>query len=604
MPAPWRRISAGRAVNVGRAVLVAVLLLTVAFQAFGLALPVVRAQTVGATLTVLKGRVGVLKADGSPVSPATSGLALGVGDQVATIGPASALVTFFEGSEVELGADTTIVLDDLGQSGTRTTISIVSVLGTTLHRVVPLTDASSTYRVESGGTVALVRGTVFAHHADGSGDVTVAVGEGEVEYPGPNAPVRRGQKRTVTSRGDVVDGRFGAGTSLFNVVTEPASSGNPSGTDNPGIGTGSFTAPQQQSLQPQPQDNSRNQVQSSVGSTPGRTFLILAAPSGSTRLEVESIDGFAVGDVIRIGSGPGSELGTIVGFGSIVLQQPTTGSYPAGTSIELVGGATSTPTATATGSPTATTTATATSTPSPTPTSTVTLEPIGTFVTPPTATFTPTATSTPSATPTPSPTATATATATGTATLTATPLPTATHSPTATATATLTPTATSTPSPTPTDTPIPTATATPSPTATTTPTATPSPTATATPSSTATPTYPCLGPLSRELATQGGGQAGATSAAVTNGFRLTAYVVLVDAAPNTEFDVYIDVNGGTAGTHQFIGTFASDGSGGGSFAGSAFSGTLGEQVDVEVILRAQDPTLHQYIRELFAPCAE
>src|SRR5690606_6596242 len=105
------------------------------------------------------------------------------------------------GSEIELGGDTTIVLRDLGQQGQQTTISIESVLGTTIHRVVTLTDPSSTYRVDSGGTVALVRGTVFAHHADAAGDVTAAVSEGEITYPGPGRVLRRGEKRTATSRG-------------------------------------------------------------------------------------------------------------------------------------------------------------------------------------------------------------------------------------------------------------------------------------------------------------------------------------------------------------------------------------------------------------------
>src|SRR4051794_31950450 len=68
----------------------------------------------GATLTVLRGTVSVVKSDGSALAPAGSGQTLGVGDRIATVGRSSALVTFFEGSEVELGADTTIVIQALG----------------------------------------------------------------------------------------------------------------------------------------------------------------------------------------------------------------------------------------------------------------------------------------------------------------------------------------------------------------------------------------------------------------------------------------------------------------------------------------------------------
>src|SRR4051812_15522813 len=92
----------------------------------------------GATLTVLRGRAAVLKSDGTALSPAASGLALGPGDQVATLASAGALVTFFEGSEIELGADATIVIRELASRGQVTTITIESVVGSAVHRVVTL----------------------------------------------------------------------------------------------------------------------------------------------------------------------------------------------------------------------------------------------------------------------------------------------------------------------------------------------------------------------------------------------------------------------------------------------------------------------------------
>ena len=506
-------------------------------------IPPARAQVaVGATLTVLRGNVGVLRSDGTPISPAASGLTLGRGDQVATIGRSSALVTFFEGSELELGGDTTIIIRDLAQEGQRTTVSIQSVVGTIVNRVVTLTDAGGSYRVEAGGTVALVRGTAFGHHVDPSGDITVAVGDGDVEYPGPGSAIRRGEKRTVTSRGDVVDSRFDPATSLFTAATEPAASGNPSGTDNPGVGTGSFSAPQQQSLQPS--DTERDQ-QPRPPSRPGSTFLIVAAPSGTTRLEVASTEGFAVGDLIRIGSSAGSETGTIVGFGSIILQNPLVGSYAAGTPVELIAHAGPTPT--------------------PSPTSTVTPTPrvVGTVA--PTATATPTITAN---TPTPTPSSAATATASSTPTPVPSSTPTATFTPTSTAT----PTATNTP----------------------TPTVTP----------TATPPFPCLEPLVRELATRGGGTTGTTRAAAPGGIRLTVFVQLTDAVPDTDFDVYVDVAGGSAGNHQFVGPFTTDALGNATFTRSIVVSTVAATIDNEVILGGGSSSSHQYIRELFAPCPE
>ena len=547
-------------------------------------------QAAGATLTVLRGSAGVLRSDGTPISPAGSGLILGPGDQVATIGRSSALVTFFEGSELELGADTTVEIRELDREGSRTTIRLVSVLGTTVSRVVALTDPNSTYRIEAGGSVAVVRGTVFGHHVDGSGDVTVAVGEGEVQFPASGTPLRRGEKRTLTARGDISDARFDPALSLFTVVTEPASKSNPSGTDNPGTGTGSHTVPQQQS---QHQTNERDQPPQPTGvtvSTPGHTVLLSTAAGGTTRLDVASMDGFAVGDVVRIGSGAGSETGVIVGFGSILLQQPLIGTFAAGTPVDLVAQATPTPTptlgvvGTPVPSPTPTQTATATQTPPATATSTATA----------TATLTPVATSTgtPTATHTPTPTATHTATATTTATAiataTATPSPTFTHTPTATATDTATPTSTATSTATATD--------------TTTPTATATDTATPTATATATPPFPCLGPLTRERATRGDGVTGTTRSAVTGGIRLSVYVQLTDARPNTTFDMYVDIGGGTAGNHHLVGSFTTDSLGNATFTGSIVVPSVAALIDNELVLGSDSASAHQYIRELFAPC--
>jgi hypothetical protein len=518
------------------------------------------AQAFGATLTVLRGTVGVLRADGSPISPATSGLTLGAGDQIATVGSASALVTFFEGSELELGGNSTIIIREAAREGQVTTITVQSVVGTTLNRVVALSNPGSSYRLEAGGTVALVRGTVFAQHVDPSGDITVAVGEGDVSYPGPGSPLRRGEKRTVTSRGDVVDSRFDPSQSLFTVVTEPAASGNPSGTENPGLGTGSLLVPQQQALQ---ESNERDE-QAPTTSRPGSTFLTAAAPSGTTRLEVASIDGFAIGDLIRIGTGPGAETGIIAGFGSIILQQPLAGSYPAGTPVELVAH------------------------PGPTLTPTPTLGSSGSPLPSPTATSTPTATasSTPTVTPSSTPTETTVPTPTFTPTGTPSSTPTLTPTPTETSTPTSTPSNTPTPTSTPTNTPTPTSTS------------------TSTPTPTATPPFPCLGALTRDHAATGSGTTGTTQATVAGGFRLTVYIQLTGAAPNTTFDVYVDTGGGNAGLHQFVSSFTTDNAGNATFTGSITVASVAATIDNEIILRGEVPSRHQYIRQLFAPCAE
>ena len=116
----------------------------------------------GATLTVLRGEIAILRADGSAVQPAASGSTVGVGDEIRTIGRSGALITFFAGTEIELGADTILVVEQLSRQGERIDISLRQVLGATVNRVQSLSGTGSTYEIQAGGAVALVRGTTFA----------------------------------------------------------------------------------------------------------------------------------------------------------------------------------------------------------------------------------------------------------------------------------------------------------------------------------------------------------------------------------------------------------------------------------------------------------
>ena len=121
---------------------------------------------------------------------------------------------------------------------------------------------------------------------------------------------------------------------------------------------------------------------------------------------------------------------------------------------------------------------------------------------------------------------------------------------------------------------------------------------------TPTPPFPCLGPLVRERATRGGGVTGTTRAPVSGGIRLTAYVELTDASPDTEFDLHIDTAGGSAGAHQLVGTFTTDSLGNATFTGSIVVPSVAASIDNEVVLRGESPSNHQYIRTLFAPCPD
>ena len=121
--------------------------------------PVVAQVQDGATMTVLRGQVAVVRGDGSAIQPAPSGTLVRSGDEIRTLNQTGALITFFAGTEIELGEETTLVIERASRDGSRVDISLRQVFGVSLHRVQALTDPGSSYRVDVGGAVAVVRGT-------------------------------------------------------------------------------------------------------------------------------------------------------------------------------------------------------------------------------------------------------------------------------------------------------------------------------------------------------------------------------------------------------------------------------------------------------------
>jgi hypothetical protein len=97
------------------------------------------------------------------------------------------LVTFFDGSVMEVEADSEISVEELSKaSGGATTVRISQVIGNTINRVENLVDSSSTYEVESLAGSAVVRGTVYEVHVNQYGDLThicnVNQGDSQAHY--------------------------------------------------------------------------------------------------------------------------------------------------------------------------------------------------------------------------------------------------------------------------------------------------------------------------------------------------------------------------------------------------------------------------------------
>ncbi len=118
------------------------------------------AQTVAGTISTASGSVQVQR--GGASTPATSGTAVDVGDRVVTGAGGSAVITLTDGSQLELGESSNLVIDNHalapagGRAGTQ-----VSLFGGVLRSVVNATGGPPNFEVHTPNAVAAVRGTRF-----------------------------------------------------------------------------------------------------------------------------------------------------------------------------------------------------------------------------------------------------------------------------------------------------------------------------------------------------------------------------------------------------------------------------------------------------------
>jgi len=108
------------------------------------------------------------------------GMALEAGYRVKT-GPQSvALLTFFEGSTIELNANTDLEIEQVEYQEKDTAIVLKQWSGKTWSRVVKLTTPLSVYEINTPSASATVRGTSFTTSVDDAGSTLVQVAEGLV----------------------------------------------------------------------------------------------------------------------------------------------------------------------------------------------------------------------------------------------------------------------------------------------------------------------------------------------------------------------------------------------------------------------------------------
>ncbi len=140
-----------------------------------------------ATVVSATGKVSVIAADGSGERPVEEGAALRDGDQVRTGPRSTALLTFHDGSAIQVDASTQfeVRLLDFSRGGRRDRSFMVRS-GSVLARVGSQFGLGSQATVCTPTTVAAVRGTAFrVTYQPAAGSTRLEVAEGQVEFRTP-----------------------------------------------------------------------------------------------------------------------------------------------------------------------------------------------------------------------------------------------------------------------------------------------------------------------------------------------------------------------------------------------------------------------------------
>jgi len=132
-------------------------------------------------LTATTGDVSISKANTNVFVAGILGTQLSVGDTVKSGSSSSATITFFEGSTLELKADTEVTITSLSKqkSGT-TTILLKQKIGETISHVTKMLDSKSRYDIETNSATAAVRGSIMIVSVTSSGLTSVGNEEGNV----------------------------------------------------------------------------------------------------------------------------------------------------------------------------------------------------------------------------------------------------------------------------------------------------------------------------------------------------------------------------------------------------------------------------------------
>jgi YVTN family beta-propeller protein len=192
-----------------------------------------RTQAASTVLTIIDGQAATARGT-ADFAAAHDGDLLQVGDRVRTDAASHAVVTFFDGSTIEVEPTTTITVDTatINANGS-ITISLTQTLGRTWSSVQKLTKADSRFELKTPTSTAVVRGTGFITDVSPTGVTTLQTSDGVVNVTaqGQSVDVAAGQVTTVQQNApptQPVPGppppnklRFGIHSPAYLVVVDP-----------------------------------------------------------------------------------------------------------------------------------------------------------------------------------------------------------------------------------------------------------------------------------------------------------------------------------------------------------------------------------------------
>ena len=163
----------------------------------------------------------VQKSGSSDWSNGKQGMTLEAGDKIKTDIGATATITFFDGSVIELNSGTEISLDELlvKSSTTPKTIKIGQTIGETGSNIIKLVDPASRYEIDTQSGVAAVRGSQMVVQVVTGGTTSVYNVEGTISF------TAQGQEVMIPV-GSVSTAKPGASPSAPQPGTPPAIGGS------------------------------------------------------------------------------------------------------------------------------------------------------------------------------------------------------------------------------------------------------------------------------------------------------------------------------------------------------------------------------------------